>query len=159
MVKRLTNPLREGRLPLGSLLNAAGHRLSAELDGALAEAGFRDVRASHAPVFMAVDPDGTRVTEIARRSAVTKQAVGELIRHLADRGYLAVGTDPDDGRARRVTLTDRGWAVVEVGERVIASFDEWLAATVGTGSVDALRDTLQRIVAAPPRAAWTDPPT
>ena len=76
MVKRLTNPLRDRPTPLGSLLNAAGQRLSAELDAALREAGFADLRAAHAPLFTAIDVDGTRVTELAERTAMSKQAVG-----------------------------------------------------------------------------------
>jgi len=161
MVNPLTNPLRERPLPLGSLLNAAGQRLSAELDDALAEAGFDDVRAAHAPVFMAVDPDGTRVTDLAQRSAVTKQAMGELIRYLATRDYLTVGPDPADGRARRVRLTERGWAVVQLGEHVIASFDSWLADGVGADTVETVRTALHRIIAAPPRAGRSpqDQPT
>jgi DNA-binding MarR family transcriptional regulator len=151
LVKRLTNPLRARPTPLGSLLNAAGQRLGAELDAALRAAGFEDLRAAHAPLFMAVDADGTRVTELAQRSAMSKLAVGELIRHLSARGYLRVDVDPDDRRAKRVALTERGWSALELGERVIAEFDGWLEATVGAEQVDALRDTLHRIIASPPR--------
>jgi DNA-binding MarR family transcriptional regulator len=153
MVKRLTNPLRDRPTPLGSLLNAAGQRLSAELDAALRDAGFVDLRAAHAPVFMAIDADGTRVTELARRSAMSKQAAGELIRHLAAHGYLRVETDPTDRRARQVALTDRGWQALELGERVIAEYDGWLTAAVGADQVAALRETLHRIIATPPRDA------
>jgi DNA-binding MarR family transcriptional regulator len=158
LVKRLTNPLRELPVPLGSLLNAAGQRLAAELDAALREAGFTDLRAAHAPVFMAVDPDGSRVTELAERAAMSKQAVGELIRYLAARGYVAVGPDPADGRAKRVELTGPGWAVVELGERVIAEYDAWLTAAVGADQVAGLRETLHRIIATPPREAGSARP-
>jgi len=152
VVKRLTNPLRERPLPLGSLLSAAGQRLSAELDTALREAGFTDLRAAHAPVFMATDADGTRVTDLAQRSAMSKQAMGELIRYLAEHGYLVVTADPADGRAKRVALTDRGWAAVDLGERVISEYDRWLEAAVGADQVAQLRETLYRIVATrPPR--------
>jgi hypothetical protein len=65
MVKRLTNPFREWPTPLGSLLTSAGQRLSAELDDSLRAAGFADLRAAHAPVSMAIDPDGTRITDLA----------------------------------------------------------------------------------------------
>jgi DNA-binding MarR family transcriptional regulator len=151
LVKRLTNPLRERPIPLGSLLSAAGQRLSAELDLALREAGFTDLRAAHAPVFMAIDVDGTRATDLAQRSAMSKQAMGELIRYLGAGGYLTVAADPDDGRAKRVTLTDRGWAAVDLGERVIGEYDSWLEAAVGADQVARLRETLYRIVATPPR--------
>ena len=151
MVKRLTNPLRDRPTPLGSLLNAAATRLSAELDGALRAAGFDDVRAAHAPVFMAIDPDGTRVTDLAQRAAMSKQAIGELIRHLGDRGYVTLTPDPTDGRAKRVQLTERGWHTVELGERVIAEFDAWLDQAVGPDHVAQLRQTLERIITTDPR--------
>lgn len=151
MVKHRTNPLRKRPTPLGSLLNAAATRLSAELDGALRAAGFDDVRAAHAPVFMAIDPDGSRVTELAQRAAMSKQAIGELIRHLDDRGYVTVGPDPKDRRAKRVQLTERGWDTVDLGERVIAEFDAWLEQAVGPDQVAQLRQTLERIVTTEPR--------
>jgi len=151
VVKRLTNPLRQRPLPLGSLLSAAGQRLSAELDAALREAGFTDLRAAHAPVFMAIDADGTRVTDLAQRSAMSKQAMGELIRYLDAHGYVEVAPDPGDGRAKRVALTGRGWAAVDLGERVISEYDRWLAAAVGADQVARLRETLYRIVATPPQ--------
>jgi DNA-binding MarR family transcriptional regulator len=151
MVKRLTNPLRGRPTPLGSLLNAAGQRLGAELDAALREAGFDDLRAAHAPLFVAIDAGGSRVTELAERSAMSKQAVGELIRHLAARGYVTVDVDPDDRRAKRVTLTERGWRALHLGTAVIDEYDDWLAATVGADQVDALRAALDRIISTPPR--------
>lgn len=151
MVKRLTNPLRDRPTALGSLLNAAGQRLSAELDAALQEAGFVNLRAAHAPVFMAVDPDGTRVTVLAERAAMTKQAVGELIRHLARHGYVNVDPDPDDRRAKRVALTERGWQALDLGEQVIADYDTWLESAVGADQIISLRNTLQRIITAPAR--------
>jgi DNA-binding MarR family transcriptional regulator len=151
MVKRLTNPLRERPTPLGSLLNAAATRLSAELDGALRAAGFDDVRAAHAPVFMAIEPDGSRVTDLAHRAAMSKQAIGELIRHLESRGYITVRPDPTDRRAKRVQLTERGWETVDLGERVIAEFDAWLEQAIGPDQVAQLRQTLERIVVTEPR--------
>jgi DNA-binding MarR family transcriptional regulator len=150
MVKRLTNPFRGAPTPLGSLLTAAGQRLSAELDAALQAAGFPDLRSAHAPVFMAIDPEGTRVTELARRTRMSKQAVGELVRYLADRGYLTVAADPDDGRARRVNLTAAGWLAIDTGERVIGDFDNWLANAIGADVVGQLRHALDQIIATDP---------
>jgi DNA-binding MarR family transcriptional regulator len=150
MVKHLTNPLQVRPVPLGTLLSSAGHRLAAELDASLAEAGFADLRAAHAPVFMAIEPDGSRVTDLAVRTRMTKQAMGELVRYLTERGYVSVTTDESDRRVKRVALTDRGWAVVDTGERVIADFDRWLESSVGGDAVNALRDTLVRIIETDP---------
>lgn len=150
MVKPLTNPFRSRPTPLGSLVTAAGQRLSAELDGALRDAGLADLRAAHAPIFMTIDPGGTRVSELARRTRMTKQAVGELIRYLTRQGYLVVAQDPRDRRVRTVTLTERGWQAIEVGQHVITAFDDWLDQSVGAAEVQQLRSLLTRI-------AETDP--
>jgi DNA-binding MarR family transcriptional regulator len=148
MVKRLTNPFHGRPTPLGSLLTAAGQRLSAELDRSLREAGFPDLRAAHAPVFMAVDPGGTRITDLAERTRMTKQAVGELVRYLSARGYLEITADPSDRRAKRVALTDRGWRAIDTGEQVIDGFDRWLAQAIGDTAVHQLRDALTQITEA-----------
>ena len=145
MVNLLTNPFRGRPTPLGSLLTAAGQRLSAELDQALSAAGFPDLRSAHAPVFMAIDPQGSRVTELATRTKMTKQAIGELIRYLADRGYLTISADPNDGRAKKIELTAHGWKAITVGEHVIASFDQWLQELIGEDRVTELRQILTTI--------------
>lgn len=147
MVKHLTNPLLDRPAPLGNLLSAAARTLSAELDAGLLAAGFDDVRAAHAPVFQVIDPEGTRLTVLAERAGMTKQAMGELIRHLTDRGYVEVGPDPADGRARLVRLTGRGWSAVEAGVRVVEQFDRHLDRVVGEFEVDRLRAVLARIIA------------
>jgi DNA-binding MarR family transcriptional regulator len=150
MVNPLTNPFLGAPLPLGSLFTAAGQRLSAELDGALRDAGFPDLRSAHAPIFMGIAPEGSRMSELAGRAGMTKQAAGELIRYLTERGYLTVGPDPADGRAKKVELTPRGWEAIMVGERVIAEFDAWLAGEIGPENVAQLRRILITI-------AETDP--
>ena len=152
MVKPLTNPFRGRPTPLGSLLTAAGQRLSAELDQALRTAGFDDLRAAHAPVFMAIDPEGSRLTDLAKRTKMTKQATGELIRYLSEHGYLAVSADPTDGRARKVELTPLGWEAIAVGEHVIAGFDQWLEQLIGQQQVTELRHLLTTIAETRPAA-------
>lgn len=150
MVNPLTNPFLGAPLPLGSLFTAAGQRLSAELDAALREAGFPDLRSAHAPIFMGIAPEGSRMNVLAGRARMTKQAAGELIRYLVERGYLTVTPDPTDGRAKRVELTSRGWEAITVGERVIAGFDRWLESQIGADNVSQLRTILTTI-------AETDP--
>src|SRR3954451_12948193 len=54
--------------------------------------------------------DGARVSEVAARVGVTLPATGRLLRRLERRGLLALETDPDDRRATRARLTERGQA-------------------------------------------------
>jgi DNA-binding MarR family transcriptional regulator len=149
MVKRLTNPLQELDLPLGSLMSAAGARLAAILDATLREAGFADLRAAHAGPFMVLDAEGTRPSELAARAHMTKQAMGELVSYLVDHGYLEVLPDPDDRRARLVRPTARGWRAVDTGLEAITAFDRWLEEQLGAKEVAHLRRNLRLILEAP----------
>jgi DNA-binding MarR family transcriptional regulator len=74
----------------------------------LADAGFDDIRRAHGRVFEAIDPRGSRVTDMADRVRMTKQAMGQLVDHLEDGGYVTREPDPDDGRAKLVVLTKKG---------------------------------------------------
>ena len=148
MVKRLTNPLREGALPLGTLMSSAGARLGARLDAALREAGFEDLRAAHTAPFVVLDPEGTRASVLAARAHMTKQAMGELVSYLVDRDYLETVPDPSDGRARLVRPTARGWKAVDTGVEVIAAFDAWLEEQLSAAGVARLRRDLHLILEA-----------
>ncbi|GAA2760822.1 MarR family winged helix-turn-helix transcriptional regulator [Actinopolymorpha rutila] len=149
MVKRLTNPLQELDLPLGTLMNSAGARLAASLDAALRAAGFADLRSSHAAPFMVLDAEGTRPSELATRAHMSKQAMGELVAYLVDHGYLEVLPDPADRRARLVRPTARGWRAVDTGHKVITDFDQWLEEQLGAEEVAQLRRALRLILQAP----------
>jgi DNA-binding MarR family transcriptional regulator len=74
----------------------------------LAAAGFEDIRRAHGQVFEAIDPRGSRVTDMAERVHMTKQAMGQLVDHLEGGGYVTREPDPDDGRAKLVVLTKKG---------------------------------------------------
>ncbi|MEV6769422.1 MarR family winged helix-turn-helix transcriptional regulator [Nocardia sp. NPDC051030] len=146
MVKSLTNPLSDRPAPLGNLLSAAARTLAAELDAGLIAAGFTDVRAAHAPIFQVIDPDGTRLVDLAQRTGMTKQAMGELVRHLEARGYVEILPDPSDKRARLARLTEHGWSLVHAGLDIVARFDARLDAIVGAAEVAQLREVLMKII-------------
>lgn len=94
-------------VPLDGLLTLALDQAVAYLDGEVAPR-HPHLRAAHLRLFRAGAVEGRRVTELAARTGMTKQAMHELVRHLERHGYVTRETDPDDERARRIVLTDRG---------------------------------------------------
>lgn len=91
------------------------------------------VRPAHAALFPHIDLDGTRITEIARRAGVTKQAVGQLVDDLEAMGAVERVADPTDGRARLVRFArgPDGEHAILAGLRVLATLEGELAAELG----------------------------
>lgn len=145
IVKSRTNLLQDRQPPLGNLMSAAARRLAAELDAGLESAGFNDLSAAYAPIFQTIDPEGNRHSELAERTGMSKQAMGELVRHLSNRGYASIETDVTDRRAKVVTLTDKGWEAVAAGARIIDEFDARLNKALGAEEVSRLRSVLKDI--------------
>ena len=94
---------------VGRLFLEAHRALASELDAALEERGYPDLRPGHAPVFMNIDRRaGTRLTELARRARMSKQGMMLVVDDLESRGYVRRVPDPEDARAKVVKLTARG---------------------------------------------------
>lgn len=89
----------------------------------LAVAGYADIHPSHAIVFQHLRAEGSRVTELAERTQLTKQYVGRLVTELEERGYLERAPDPRDGRAKLVRLSARGWEATRAAEGIIAGIE------------------------------------
>lgn len=102
-----------------------------ELVDGLVAAGFDDVRPAHRPVLRYVLAEGLRPGELAARLALSKQAVNDLLREFEANGYLTLEPDPDDGRAKHIRLTDRGWELLLTASEVSRSVGQRWAEHVG----------------------------
>jgi DNA-binding MarR family transcriptional regulator len=98
-----------------------------ELTQRLRAAGDVNCTPAHHPVFENIDPDGTRLTVLAERAAMTHQSMSELVSSMAAIGYLERVRDPADGRAKLVRLTPYGRRMVRIAVAEIADVErEWL---------------------------------
>jgi DNA-binding MarR family transcriptional regulator len=138
-------PVAEARPNIGKLL--AGTYLAAVqmLDQRLRESGYPDVRPSHGTVFQVIDAEGTRVTDLAARAGMTKQAMTELVAHLERGGYLERAADPADGRAKLVTLTRRGWECIGAARAIIDELEAEWTERLGTARMRELRRGLEAL--------------
>jgi DNA-binding MarR family transcriptional regulator len=89
------------------MLNLALDEAIGYLNGEVAP-GHPELRPAHLQLFRTGTLEGRRVTELAARTRMTKQAMHELVVRLENLGYLHREVDPSDIRARRITLTERG---------------------------------------------------
>lgn len=91
------------------------------------------VRPAHTNLFPHIDLDGTRLTELARRVGISKQAVGQLVSELEQMGTLERVPDPTDGRARLVRFATGpdGRSVLFHGLSVLQEVEAELAEELG----------------------------
>jgi DNA-binding MarR family transcriptional regulator len=135
------------RAPLIRLLDVALDGFSAELTRRVAATVYSDIRVSHGCVFGTIDPEGTRLTDLAERAHMTKQSVGEVASDLEQRGYVERVPDPSDGRAKIIRLTERGRDAQAVGRGLIDDIEREWAERFGTERIVALREALEAITA------------
>src|SRR3712207_4496277 len=70
---------RRGEIPLIALLSGLARWMEERHFELMAEEGFDDLRRAHNAVAANLPAQGLRLTELAERAGLTKQAVGEIV--------------------------------------------------------------------------------
>ena len=99
---------------IGLLLRLAYQHYAQDIDTALREAGFGDIRPGAANVFPFVPPEGIAVSRLAELARVRKQSMAQAVDQLERTGYVERRENPGDQRSRLVFLTERGASVPPV---------------------------------------------
>lgn len=138
---------REERLPIGQLLGNLVRLFRAELGerGATLQ-GVADIRPAHLQVFGTIKADGTRLTDLAAWSNMSLSSMAELVDDLERLGYLERRPDPDDRRAKLVSLTDAGWQAIRKGRQVIELIEADWGKRLGEERFESLCQSLQALI-------------
>lgn len=107
----------------------------------------RPVRVAHTALLPHVDLGGTRLTDLAARMGVTKQAAGQLVDELVAMHQLERVPDPTDARAKLVRFSRRGRAAMLEGLGVLHELEAELSVVLGAPKLRALGDALAAVVA------------
>jgi DNA-binding MarR family transcriptional regulator len=131
---------------LGLLLRLVHQHWALDIDAALTEAGFGDIRAAHSSVFPFVPPEGIQVSELARLAHVRKQTMAQAVDELEQLGYVERRPDPSDGRGRLIFLTRRGKKVPAVAVATGRDVEARWAALTSTATIEILRRSLLEVL-------------
>lgn len=126
---------------LGQAYSLLGFRI---VDGVVG-AGYPQ-KPKHSAVFAQISPDGSRLTELARKANMTPQSMAELVDELVDMGYVVRRPDPGDGRAKLIVLTRRGRGAVAVGRQTIEGIEEQVTDILGQRGHHELRRLLSKLL-------------
>jgi DNA-binding MarR family transcriptional regulator len=132
---------------IGHLLRAALQR--ARVDGMDLIAADPDVTgpltASHARLLDHLPAQGARVTDLAARMRITKQALGQLAGQLADRGFVEIVADPGDRRAKLIRCSPRGERTRRAVHTTAAAVEDRWRAEVGDARYAVFREVLAEL--------------
>lgn len=93
---------------IGALLRMPWEQVVRRMLERLHANGFEDVEMAHMNLIFYPGPQGLRPSELAAQRGMSKQAANYLLGQLERLGYLERRPDADDGRSKRIVLTDRG---------------------------------------------------
>jgi DNA-binding MarR family transcriptional regulator len=130
---------------LSVLISILNRTIDDRVTTGLDAAGFPDIRRSHGLVFEMLDWSGSRITDLAKRARITKQAMGELVTDLELMGYVERVPDPRDGRAKLVKRTERGQEAVTAAVAALMEMEERWAEFLGEERFAALRESLAEL--------------
>jgi DNA-binding MarR family transcriptional regulator len=127
---------------LGRLLGHASRRFDARVLHLMAHdehvplalsnlAARGQVNAAHIHITRHVALEGSRLSELAERAGLTKQAMGDLVDQCEAWGLVTRQPDPRDGRARIVRFTEVGLAWLQAFRDAVAQAEAEFRAEVG----------------------------
>jgi DNA-binding MarR family transcriptional regulator len=135
--------MHAGDLParplIGLLLRLVYQQYALDIDTALREAGFDDIRPAAANVFPFVPPEGITVSELADLARVRKQTMAQTVDQLERTGYVERRPNPNDRRSRLVCLTERGKSVPPVTHAAAERVEQRWAQLTSKQELETLR--------------------
>ena len=89
------------------------------------------VGAAHIHITRHLPSEGARLTELAQRAGMTKQAMAALVTQCEAWGMVQREDDPRDARARRIVFTPSGMAWLQAYRAAVDQAQAELAQAVG----------------------------
>lgn len=123
------------------VIDAKLKRLHAMGHGGLSEAQLS--------LYVHLDIEGTRLTALADRAALTKQSMIELIDRAEVSGFVTRAPDPQDGRAKIVRFTPTGRRFLSDLGHATVQVEAQLCETLGADRLRALKACLSRYAESP----------
>ena len=143
-------PLRQAaptRANLGFQLAKASQRWNEQLAQEFAEAGYPEVRPAYGSILLPLwEEDDLRMGELGGRARLAKQTMTTMVRLMERDGLVSRTTDPEDRRAQRVRLTERGHELRDVARQVLDVLDRRVRERLSEREIATFHTCLQEVM-------------
>lgn len=132
------------------ILGVANYLQTQMMDTLQSECGHNNLRLSFAPYITLIggnnlNENNLRVSELAEVLGISRQACNQAAQQVEAAGYIQRTTDPQDGRAKQLALTDAGFKLRRDGVRIVAALDNTFSNIVGGPAVLATSKALGKV--------------
>src|SRR4051794_39462184 len=131
---------------IGRLLLRAQRAFSLRSFEKLRKLGHEGLTLAQANLIAHLDTTGTRITTLAERANISKQAVGQLVLELEERGYIERMVDEKDRRATLVNFTEAGWKFLQDANQVKREIETEYTDILGEPGFQSLKQLLTRLI-------------
>ncbi|MFK8047577.1 MAG: MarR family transcriptional regulator [Halioglobus sp.] len=130
------------------LLGVARHSQTEMMNTLEREHGHQHLRLGFAPYITLLGAGGMRLGDLAQALGISKQACNQACNQIEWAGYISRESDPRDGRAKQLVLTEDGKQLSRHGLLIAARLDEQFADIVSHSAIQDARRTLSKIYTA-----------
>lgn len=130
------------RLNTGRLLYECFELYNAALLKSLKPSKFAGVRNTHLNLLRHVDAEGTRMSDLASRTNLTKAAITSLVRACKLLDLVTVAQSVDDARTRVVKFSPKGLSLMRHIQKALLTIERRLAAHLSGDAYTQLRAAL-----------------
>jgi len=127
------------------LLLEAFRAFETQLAKMLGAKGFTDVTTGNFNILRHLNPEGMRLSELARDAQISKQAIGKMIKDLEFKGYVELVPDDSDGRAKYVHFTAKGKKLIDQAVIMVSEMEKQYQTMLGTKNYDKFRQSVSLI--------------
>ena len=127
---------------IGALLRLGLQMARDRIAQALNDRGLGDINQAYAPLFQYPPIDGMRPSDLAKRLAISKQALNHILGQVEKLGYIERRTE---GRGAAVYFTERGWLVLETIVATMQQLEAAWQAQIGKRRFSELKTTLKEL--------------
>lgn len=109
------------------------------------ETVFAGVRPSDAKTFMLIARHPRGISELAKAMGISRQAAHKSVRHLRDKGLIAIEFEDGSKRDKIARLTKRGLEGRKVGREIAETVEQCVAEKIGQKDTDMLKQLLTKL--------------
>ncbi|NQD42432.1 winged helix DNA-binding protein [Glutamicibacter halophytocola] len=131
-------------ISVGTLLFIAQRAFEEEIAAELHEQGFQFTMAQ-GRLAARIAQQGSRLTDLADAAGITKQSAAYLLKELKSSGLVQSQPDPQDARAQRVLLTDRGHAAQQAARGIERGIEHRWSQLIGAADFAQLKRILESL--------------